>query len=620
MRRTLVIIALLISHLTFAQIQFTAQAKRKVALNERFQLTFTLNAQGDNFRPPNINDFNSLGFLDKGGITWRNGVATFIKSYTYTLSPKKQGTFTIPVASIQYKGKTYRTKPIQITVGKPVKTQQRQQQQRQGYDPFTNPFFQDPFAMFRNKHRPATQQRLQPKPMSDEEKKALLNHVKDEIFVAASVSKANPYLNEGFTVTYRLYVSEPSVNNYAIKKIPEYTGFWKQDIKGNYRVQQTEIEGKPYRYITLKRTLLFPQKTGKLVIEPIDVEMAVSVPTNQYDIFGRRRMKNEVITKKSARKMLQVKALPEEGKPIDFSGAVGQFDFTAQLNKSQVNAGDAVDLTYRLQGTGNLKLLTLPKPKLSSELEVYEPVHQEKLSPTNDGLYGFISEKYTLVPEYGGKFPIQNISFTYFDPKQEKYIHKNVPDKVLNVLGDAKKQNDIDIPDDTASNEVLTLHDIKKSLTQLSNNKVTFFKSRLFWILFLLPFALIPVLMLFKNKRDAYLNDTEGIKTRKASRLVKKYLSTARKNKGNKEAFYEALEKAYHNFLKAKLKLETSDFSQEKIAQILATRSVEESLINRFISSLKTCDMARYSPFTSSDIENEYKNAAEIITQLNKIL
>ena len=621
MRRIIAIIIVLISHLTFAQVQFTANTKSKVALNERFQLTFTLNAQGDNFRPPNINNFDAQGPFQSSSSSWVNGVSSFKKSFIYTLSPKKQGTFTIPAASIEYKGKLYHTKPITITVGKPVKTQTRQQQQNQGYDPFANdPFFQDPFAIFRNKNRPGTQQRQQPKPMTEEEKKTLLNHVKDEIFVAASVSKANPYLNEGFVVTYRLYVSEANINDYAIKELPEYTGFWNQDIKGNYSVQQTEIEGKPYRYVTLKRTLLFPQKIGKLVIEPITVEMAVSVPTNQYDIFGRRRLRNEIISKKSGRKVIQVKPLPETGKPIDFSGAVGQFDFSARLNKTEVNAGDAVDLTYRLQGTGNLKLLTLPEPKLSSELEVYDPVHQEKLSPSNDGLYGFISEKYTIVPEYGGKFPLQNISFTYFDPKQKKYIRKDVPDLVLNVQGAAKKQNDIVAPD-AASNEVLTLHAIKKTMTAFpTHNKVTFFKSRLFWILFLLPFVLIPILMLFKSKRDAYLNDTEGLKMRKASRLVKKYLSTARKNKGNKEAFYEALEKAYHNFLKAKLKLETSDFSQDKIAAILAGRNVPKMLIDRFIDSLKTCDMARYSPFTSSDIENEYKNAAEIITQLNKIL
>ena len=300
MRRIIVIILVLISHLTFAQVQFTAQAKRKVALNERFQLTFTFNASGDNFKAPNFKNFNTLGYSGGGGMTIANGVATFTKTYTYTLSPKKQGTFTIPAASIAYNGKVYHTKPITITVGKPVKTQPRQQQQQRGYDPFANdPFFQDPFAIFRNKNRPGTQQRQQPKPLSEDEKKVLLNHVKDEIFVSALVSKANPYLNEGFVVTYRLYVSEASVNDYAIKELPEYTGFWNQDIKGNYSVQQTEIEGKPYRYVTLKRTLLFPQKTGKLVIEPITVEMAVSVPTNQYDIFGRRRMRTEIISKKA---------------------------------------------------------------------------------------------------------------------------------------------------------------------------------------------------------------------------------------------------------------------------------------------------------------------------------
>lgn len=617
MRKTILYLLLLFSYLATAQVTFTAQAPKKVAQNQRFQLAFTINAQADGFRPPKIQGFRAQGPFSSTSSTWSNtGGSSFKKSFIYTMTPIKQGTFTIPPATITYRGKVYKTKPLKIVVGKPVKRQARQQRQQQQYDPFANdPFFQDPFAILRNKHRPGTRQ--QPKPQTAEEKAALLKHAKEEIFIAANITNKNPYLNEAVTVTYRLYVSKASVTNYEIKEMPEFDGFWAQELKGQYRVQETEIDGKPYRYITLQKQLLFPQKLGKLTIEPLAVKMVVEIPTKQYDIFGRPRMRQEVITKTSARKIIQVKSLPEAAKPIDFSGAVGQFDFRAQLNKNQLKTGDSAELILQVQGTGNLKLFSFPKLNMPSELEVYDPEHHENTKATTVGLKGYVSEKYVLVPEYGGKFPLQNISFSYFDPKQEKYIRKEAANLVLNVIGDQKKTAAVVA---VVNAKEVVFNDIKTTLSTVAPTKALFFKSKVFWILLLTPFGIIPFLLLFKRRRDAYLNDTEGIKTRKASRLVKKYLSTARKNKNNKEAFYEALEKAYHNFLKAKLKIETSDFSQDKIAAILQEKGVEQDVIARFIASLQSCDMARYSPFTSSDIAKEYDNAAALITQLNKVL
>jgi len=620
MRKLIIFLVFFIMQFGFAQVKFTVTVKPKVAQNERFQLIFTFDADAKQLKIPNLNAFRVLGNSEQKSGSWSNGVTSYKKSIIIILAPKKQGTFTISPASIMCDGKQYFTKPIKITVGKPVKSNaQRRPQQQQGYDPFANdPFFQDPFAMMRQMQERQRQAMKPPKELTKEEKAILLKQAKDEIFVTALVSKTDLYLNEAVTVSYRLYVSDTGVNDYGIDKLPEFDGFWSQDIKGPQRVQTTEIDGKQYRYVTLKKVLLFPQKTGELTIEPIAIQMVIEVPY-QRDRYGRVRVKQEKIIKKTPKKILHVKPLPETGKPIDFSGAVGSFNFVSRLNKNQIKTGESAELFLRVQGTGNLKLFSLPEIKLSSELEVYEPEHQEKMRATTSGLQGFVSEKYVLVPEYGGKFPIQNLSFSYFDPKQEKYIRKNVANTVLNVLG-AKKETVPVVKTTNTQNTIITFHPIKKGFSSAPKTTKLFFKTKLYWILLLVPFGIIPVLLLFKQRRDAYLNDVEGLKTRKASRLVKKYLSEARKNKNNKEAFYEALEKAYHNFLKAKLKIETSDFSQEKIKELLAKKNVNEDLISQFINSLKSCDMARYSPFTSTDIANEYDNAASIITQLNKIL
>ncbi len=622
--KKIIVLILFVNYFASAQVKFEASAPKTVALNQQFEYTLTIGVNSGELKKPSFDDFNYYGSSQSSGIKVVNSTVERTTTLSYTLMPKRQGAFIISAAVLTYKGKPYKTKPITIHVGPAKKQTQQQNNRNQGYDPFANdPFFQqffanDPFFRNRNKHQPGIQQRQQSKPQTPEEKAALLKHVKDEIFIATTVSKANPYINEAVLVTYRLYVSEASILDYAIKSFPEFEGFWSQDIKGQYRVQQTDIDGKPYRYVTLKQMLLYPQKSGKLKIKPITVNMMVQVPTNQLDIFGRRQMEQKEISQKSNTKVVQVKPLPEAGKPIDFSGAVGQFDFSAQLNKNQLKAGDAADLYLKIQGQGNLKLLSFPEVKLPTDLEVYEPEKQEQIKTTLQGLKGAIQQKYTIVPEYGGKFPIQNLSFTYFDPKQEKYIRKEAQELVLNVAG-KPKENSV-IPKKDATETALVFHKNATTLTVVNTKKTTFFKSQLFWILLLTPFGLIPILLLFKRKRDAYYNDVEGIKTRKASRLVKKYLNEARKNKNNKEAFYEALERAYHNFLKSKLKIETSDFSQDKIAELLAERKVSQELITRFIASLTSCDMARYSPFTSADIDKEYKNAAEIITQLNKML
>lgn len=622
-----IIFLLFINFVANAQVKFEASAPKAVALNQQFEYTLTISVAYGELKEPSFDDFSYYGRSQSSGIKIINGTVERTATISYTLMPKKQGTFTIPAAVLTYKGKPYKTKPITIHVGAPKKQTRQQNNRNQGYDPFANdPFFQqifgnNPFFRNRNKHRPGIQQRQQPKPQTPEEKAVLLKHVKDEIFIATTVSKENPYINEALLVTYKLYVSEVIILDYSVKRFPEFEGFWTQDIKGQYRVQQTDIDGKPYRYITLKQMLFYPQKSGKLKIKPIKVDMLMQVPTNQRDIFGRRQMERKEISKKSTTKTITVKALPEAGKPIDFSGAVGQFDFSAQLSKNKLNAGESTDLYLKIQGLGNLKLLSFPELKLPSELEVYEPEQEERIATTLQGLKGAIQQKYTLVPEYGGKFPIQSLSFTYFDPKQEKYIRKDAQNLVLDVAGEPKQKDD-ELAANTLDekNKPISFYKNATSLSVVKSKNTHFFKTKLFWILLLMPFALIPLLLLFKQKRDAYYNDVAGLKSRRASRLVKKYLKEARKNKNNKEAFYEALERAYHNFLKAKLKIETSDFSQDKITELLANRQVSQELITRFITSLKSCDMARYSPFTSADINNEYKNASEIITQLNKML
>ena len=149
---------------------------------------------------------------------------------------------------------------------------------------------------------------------------------------------------------------------------------------------------------------------------------------------------------------------------------------------------------------------------------------------------------------------------------------------------------------------------------------VDFYQSKLFYGLLIAPMLAIPFGIFIGRKRKKKLADVQGNKTRTADKLAKKYLSEAKKQLKNKEAFYIALEKALHNFLKAKLHIETTDISQDRISELLVKHEVSETTIGAFIEVLNDCDFARYAPTTNLMMKEEYKKAAKVIGQINSEL
>ena len=277
-----------------------------------------------------------------------------------------------------------------------------------------------------------------------------------------------------------------------------------------------------------------------------------------------------------------------------------------------------------VSGKGNLKLFQLPEPELPSALEVYEPEFDEKVRTISTGMEGRVANNYTIVPSYRGKYPIPSISFSYFNPKTSKYVTIDSEEINIEVLEGPLGSTESETA--TAANRQLVVptgkqfHFIKlnPNLTKIGTNY--FFGSNTFYLLLFAPLILIPIAVFSFKKREAIASDVVGNKIKKANRLARKYLSTAKKELGNKEAFYVALEKGLHNYLKAKLKIETSEFSKEKITQILSDKNVDSSDIEGFISLLQNCEMARYSPFSDVQMQNDYAKASEVISKLDKQL
>ena len=579
-----IIILLLVSSITFAQVKFEAKAsKQKLGINERLRIDFEMNQDGDNFNPPDFSNFTVVGGPNQSvSNSWINGVRTYKKTYSYFLAPKKRGNFTISQASITIKGETYKTTPLKIEVTAAVDI---------------------------------------PKDPNDPTYLASQN-----IHLVAEVSKTNPYLNEAITVVYKLYVSPRiQVDNYNEIDSPRYNDFWSQNINTQgQKVQNGTFNGEDYRFVILRKTVLYPQKTGKLNIEPLSLNIALRVPTNRRDIFGSLLMTRVNRTVSAGNKTINVKPLPEAGKPVDFTGAVGDFNFDVFASKTELDATESLQLKVNVKGNGNLKLFNLPKVSLPSSLEVYEPEHNENVNTNLSGMRGSISDSYTVVPQFKGKYPIPSISFSYFDLKTETYKRLSSDEIVINVLNGPSNvtSSEGNITTNTNKQAVVFNSDqfaFIKTNTNFSAIKTDyFFKTKLFWSLLLLPFLAIPLAIVIRNKKASRDADVYGNRIRKADKLARKYLSSAKKSLGKKEAFYIALEKALHNYLKAKLHIETSDLSKDRINDLLINKQVEDSVIKDFISILESCELARYTPIDIVTMQEDYDKAAKTISLIDK--
>lgn len=584
MKSKRIYIVLFLSFLTqsiFAQTEFkTTVSKSKLGVNERFRIIFSINKQGaDNFTPPSFNNFKVVaGPSQSVNQSWINGTVSFSQSYTYVIEPNTIGTYTISGATIQLNGEKLTSNSVKINVLKAV-------------DIPPNP--NDP------------------------------NYIAQQnVHLVAEVSKTQPYVGEGIYVEYKLYVSENiSVKDFSVTETPQYNGFWNQDITiNNLQIKPGIYNGENYRSVVLKKALLIPTKSGKLLIEPMEMDILIGVPTGRGDFFGNPITRNLTKVFSSAKRDITVKQLPLQNKPENFNGAVGEFDFTITSSKNDLKANESSLIKVAVTGKGNLKLFEIPKIETPKELEIYTPEHKEVVSTTLNGIQGSVYDLYTVVPQFKGKYKIPKVSFSYFNPSDKKYKTITTEDLFVNVL--------------EGKEIVTTTNNIKKDVAVTGANfryiqtktvfepihKEDFFKSNLFYIFLLLPLIAIPIGIIIYTISEKRNSDLVGVKQRKADRLVRKYLSEAKKQLGKKEEFYIALEKALHNYLKAKLQIETSEISRDNIIEILNSKRVNNTTIKAFIGVLNDCDFARYTPITEVMMNDEFEKAKVVITALDKQL
>lgn len=580
---TLLALFILLASPLFAQVTFVAKvSKEKLGINERLRVDFEMNKDGDNFKPPTFKGFRVVAGPNQSvSNMWINGKRTYSKTFSYFLSPTARGKFTIGQATIEIDNEIYKTVPIDVEVGAAVE---------------------------------------EPK-----EGDAINLASQGDLHLVAEISKANPYLNEAITVVYKLYFApETSISGFKIIDNPNFADFWSQNIDNNQiQVLEGTYKGKPYLYTILRNTLLYPQKTGEIEIEPLSLDLQLQVRTNRRDFFGRPLMTRTNRTLASSKRTINVKPLPTDGQPANFSGAVGQFNLNVESNKTQLDARESLELSVSVSGNGNLKLFKLPAITSPNTFEVYEPEFRDQVTTTQSGMRGSISENYTIVPQFQGDYTIDPVIFTYFDPQSETYKTITSGELLIEVEGGPVASSTPSGTQTAAYRQPVTMANeqfkyIKLNSNLTAVNKTHFFKSVAFWSLFSGSLLLIPFFLFIGKKQKELKVDVKGQRLKKANKLAKKFLSEAKKNREDQKQFYDSLESALHNYLKAKLSIETSDFSKERIQGILLDRKVSEEASTAFINILKSCEYARYTPAAEGAIQHDYEKSVDVISTIDK--
>ena len=557
-------------------------SKKSLGINENLRVDFKMNKDGDNFTPPSFKGFTVVGGPNQSvSNMWVNGKRTFSKSYSYFLTPTKKGSLIIGQATIEIDDNIYKTLPVKISVSESVAVSK---------DP------NDPTYV-----------------------------VNENLHLVAEISNTNPYLNEGISIVYKLFYSpQINVTNVGEIETPEFENFWSQNIKiPRLQIERGSFKGDNYNFVTWKKTVLYPQKSGKLDILPLSLDVSVDVPTNRRDFFGNR-IYNQVSKKVTAgKRSINVKALPGNA-PESFNGAVGKFDIKLNTNKTELDASESLQAIVKISGKGNLKLFSPPSVQVPNSLEKYDPEYNEKVSTSLAGMKGFISNTYTLVPQFQGKYPIRSVEFTFFNPQLNKYETINSEDIIINVLEGplSLDENNINTINTQSSNNILPSINqfkfIKTDSDLVKINSKPFIYSLSFYLILIFPVLAILLLVIFFKSNNITSSKLKESKSRRANKLAKKYLSDARKNLENKDMFYVALEKALHNFLKSKLFIETSDYSKEKISKLLYSKDIEKESLELFIKLIENCEFARFTPASEFKINNDYENAVKVITKIDK--
>ncbi len=587
-------IGIFFSFNSFAQ-KLTAQvSNNKVAAGEVFQITFSASGNIGSFKAPAFSEFDVYsGPNQSTSMQIINGTMSQSMSFSFMLAARKEGKFTIGSAVATINGTKSESNPITIEVGK------GNPQQQQG---------------------PSQQQNVN----SDGSVSS------EDLFVRTYLSKKQCYLGEQIVITQKVYC-RANLRGFQNFNPPEYNGFWSKDEerKGQIQLNVENLDGVNYNVAEFSKTYLFPQRTGKLTIEPIEIDCIVRQQVKRqqslFDQFFGGSAQDIIVKIKSKPVSVDVMALPEKGKPDNFTGAVGNFSFSAKLDHNKIKANESINLKMTISGKGNINLASTPKINFPEGFETYDPKITENIS-TIGGVSGTKTYEYLVIPRKQGDFILKDINFSYFDTEKKQYII--LPSPEIQVTVDAPDPNSagsaqVYNPKHEIQTEENDIRYIKTGDLKLQSADDEFFASWKHYALLGLITGLFIGFLIGRKNYLKTLSDVVGVKQKRAIKIARKRLALAEKfkNDNKQDVFYNEVLNALNNYISFKLNIPVADLSKDYIAENLTKKNVRQETIDKLTSTLNDCEYARYAPAAAEkDLNLVYNNTIELITKIENEL
>ncbi|MBP3762513.1 MAG: protein BatD [Bacteroidales bacterium] len=606
MKKTSILITLLLlSVLALAQ-EMTVQAPKQVYVGDHFTVRFIVNAKASDFRGPDFAGFkvhsgpaqssqNSVSIVN--GQMSQSSTTTF----SYSLYATGEGNFFVGTASCNAGGKKLESKSFSIKVEKmsqaqqQQRQQQQQQQQRQAYDPWT--------------------QQPQPASQIDDTK----------LFARTSISNPSPYQGEQIIITYKVYTQVP-LREVGIDKLPGNKGFWAEDLSAGKQIKQYEetLDGQRYQVAEIRKGALFAQESGRLTIAPLDLNVLAMVQAPRrrtgsiWDLFDDPffNMAQAVEYPLHTRPVtVNVKRLPPS--PTDFSGAVGSFNIKGGLNTDRVKSNEALSYRLTVSGSGNLMLITPPTPDFPSTFEVYDPQMEDNLKKGDNGVSGSRTYEWVLIPRSQGKYKIPAYKFIYFDPSTQQYVTHTIEAQEVQVDKGAATASSFSHKDDVRllNQDINYIHPVGA----LAPIRTEDHAGTTYWVLL----ALIPLLavcvVVWGKKRQAARQDIAGLRLKRATRMARRRLkkASAYLGPGDTSRFYEEIYKAIWGCLADKYNIELSQLNRDTVSACLEEKSVHETVRERIMKVLQDVDLARFAPGDAeAQKQSIYTEALMMIAEL----
>ena len=592
------------------EVVFRAQAPSQVIVGRPFQLTYTVNQRSRDLRAPEFTDFDYLAgpyTSTSSSTSFVNGhrTSSFEQTYTYTLMAQKAGTFTIGPATVKVDGENVQSNGVRIQV-LPADQEESNQQ--------------------------STGSR-QSSPTTQSSQSSSSGAVSSEnLFVRTIASKTRVHEQEALMITYKLYFANVDVAQLTNNtKLPEFTGFLKQDLEqGEIQTQLEHYNGRNYQTAVLYRTILYPQHSGDIKIDPANFEAVLRVQTQQRvrsifdDFFGSYTTVTKMLTAPGV--TIHVAALPS-GKPAGFSGGVGKFTMTPSISQTELQTNDAVTIKIDISGAGNMKLIKTPAIDWPEGFEPYDPKVTNNFNTTTAGVSGTKSIEYLAIPRSAGEYTIPAVNFSYFDIEDKTYRTLSTPEYTIHVKrgNGANGENG-----DNGEGQVISYthkEDIKQLGTDIRyidvkssaiSRQPSTLRIQHVWLWYVIPLLIAIVLLIVLRKQIKENADITRVRYKRANKVAKKRLKAAEKalKANDSNAFYAAIEKAAWTYLSDRLSIPMADLNKENIASLLAQKGVSDTLIADVKNVLSTAEFARYAPSTDHAMDDLYKATTNLINNL----